>query len=170
MSLFFEVETGTGSATATSFATVAQARQYNDNIGKPYATSDTDAKIQGYLNAASIYINTSYRFKGVPRFVNTQALQWPRILVNQLGTVWNYMAYRIIKQDEIPHEVIEATCYLAYEAKRGSLITVDEGVIQRSFGPVSSTFSKGEGNKNYPYINRLFRFLVTSSVGMSRVN
>jgi hypothetical protein len=171
MSMVFEVEIGNGSQTATSYATVAQWKQENDNMGVAYADSDT--KIQSYLNQATVYIDNNYKFKGFPRNntpTNMQALQWPRIMVNQLGENMKFMAFRQILNNEIPREIIKATIYLANEAKNGSLIVTDTGVKDESIGPLRTSYSRFAGFKRYPFVEQLFRYMITSGTTVMRVN
>ncbi len=168
MSIQFVVETGTASATGTSYATVAQYQQFWLNRG--VTITDTEAQIQGYLNQATQFIDTNYKFRGDKRYVTTQPLEWPRILANPFGESWNFLAFRMIAVDEIPVEVIKATCYLAYEAKQGLLFLANEKVRSRSYGPVSTSYSTHEGDRSYPFVDSLFRYLVSSETEIVRVN
>jgi hypothetical protein len=165
----FIVEDGTGLSNSTSYASISNFKQYWVNRG--IVVTDTDDQIKAYLNSATEYMDITYRFKGNPRFVNTQVLQWPRILVNQMGVPWAYMQNRLIAINEIPREIIDSCCYLAYEAKQGSLNLIDEGVKIRSIGPMSTIYNHNENYKSYPYVDKLLgMFLITSGMKIIRVN
>jgi hypothetical protein len=173
MAIQFVVEDGTGKADATSYATVAQFKQYCDNNGIDY-TNDADTAIEVYLNQATKYIDMRYKFMGFPTkntSGNLQSLQWPRTLVNTLGETWRFAAFRNILSTEVPREVLEATCYLATEAKCGPLMKPNEHITQRSFGgAVHTVYGRYEGFKSYPYVNQLFRYLQTPTIEINRVN
>lgn len=154
----FVVETGTGSSTATSYATVDQYKQYWANRGT--TISDTTATIQGRLNAATEYIDISFTFRG-EKYTDDQALEWPRYgIVDYAGNVE-------IDDCIIPQKLIDATCYLAAQIANGALIPVDEGIRSETFGPVSKTYS---GQKSFPMADKLLRQLIVSGNTMVRVN
>ena len=62
MTIQFEIETGAGSETATSYATVDQFKQYWQNRG--VAISDNDIVIQAHLNVGAEYLDLNNRYIG----------------------------------------------------------------------------------------------------------
>lgn len=161
MSISFVVETGTGSATATSYATVAQFRQYWINRGVSH--DDNDPQIQGYLNSATEYIDITFTFRG-EKTSTTQALEWPRHGLS------NYEGYSEYDSNEIPQRIIDAVCYMAAQAKAGDLNPIDEGIKSESYGPVSKAYAKTSGQRTFPACEKLLRNLIVSGNQLVRVN
>jgi len=160
MSIQFTVETGTGASTSTSYATVAQFKQYWENRGTTFSESDTI--IEAWLNQATEYIDINYKFEGEVVY-STQALEWPR--------VWTIGKMNIaIDSDTVPTEIINATCYLARQVKDGDLNSVDDGVKSISYGPVSKTYLKGSNSTEYPAVRKLLRCFLISGNQLQRVN
>ena len=108
----FVVETGSGSATANSYISLADADDYVDNYlrNKSAWTGLTDGLKQQYLREATQALDGIYgaRWRGY-RFSDTQALDWPRTsAVTSDG--W------IVSQTEIPEAIKRATVELAWRA------------------------------------------------------
>jgi len=105
------VETGTGSATADSYISEADAITYLDNHAASGSsnvfTAAATAAAEIALRNATRTIDSMFglRFKGA-RLLGTQALQWPRVAV---VTNDNYA----IDSDAVPALVKNATCELA---------------------------------------------------------
>ena len=161
MTIQFEIETGAGSETATSYATVDQFKQYWQNRG--VAISDNDIVIQAHLNVGAEYLDLNNRYIGCKTDAD-QRREWPRCLDNQ--SVYNNLIY----SNEIPSEIIDASCYLAYQNKINNLWPIDEGVSSRSLGPVSTNYKRFEGFKSFPYIDTLLSKYLSSMPGIIRVN
>lgn len=78
MAVNFVVETGSGSATATAYLTIAQLKQYWDNYGYSYSNVP-DGTFQQKINKATEILDSQYTtlWPG-KRKSETQALDWPR--------------------------------------------------------------------------------------------
>lgn len=111
------VETGTGSATAESYVSVADCEAYAAARGLTF-TASPDAEAQAALRRATAWIDATYRarFPGTKLNGRDQALEWPR----EDGEDVNGDA---IAEDEVPVEIINATCEAAVRelASPGSL-------------------------------------------------
>lgn len=144
----FEVESGTGSASATSYASPDEFRQYWINRGVDH-TSKTDAQIMAWLNMAAQYIDGNYQFRGEP--VNTaQALAFPRFNL-YLDSISDYAA-----SDSVPKAVKHAACYLAAKCESEDINdVVDEGISSQSIGPMSKTYEHGESFREYKAAKQL---------------
>lgn len=93
------VETGTGSSTSESYASIVNYTSYLSKYGYD-ADAGTDAEIEGALRRAMSYIE-AFKFYG-SRTTNTQSLSFPRYNVDIDGMT--------IDSDEIPTGLINATC------------------------------------------------------------
>jgi hypothetical protein len=157
MTIQFVVETGTGGTTSTSYATVAQFKQYWENRGVTY--SDADATIEAWLNMATAFID-GYNFEGNPLSQN-QALEWPRYdVTDKLGYVIT----------GIPTALINAVCYMAAEAKKGPLDQPGEGVKSVTYGPVSKSYSRTQGDKEYKAVEKMLKYFLVTGNQLVRVN
>ena len=152
----FIVEDGTSKTDATSYATVAQYRQYWENRGEDYSATGKD-DIESRLNIATEYIDSKYQFEGSVSS-SLQSLQWPRT-----GAV-DRNGYAIISTT-IPQKLIDAVCYMA--AQDDINVFVD-GVTSVSYGPVSKTFS-GQGKK-FPVCDNLLKDIIMQGNRLARVN
>jgi hypothetical protein len=160
MSINFVQETGTGSSTSTSYASVAQYKQYWLDRGT--LITDPDDSIKAYLNQATEYIDSKYVFMG--EVINLeQSLSFPRVGVMTKNRV-------IVDSDTVPKEVINATCYLGAEAKKNNLNRIDENVKSLSYGPVSKTFSMSADSISFPVVDRYLSAFTISGTSMVRVN
>jgi hypothetical protein len=139
------VETGTGSATAESFASVADADAYHTKFGNAGWAGTTGEK-EIALRRATRFIESSYstRWTGERR-TSAQALSWPR----RWADTFDGFA---INTDVVPVQVRDAVCEIALSALAGDVLTdqlpdtsgsvVSESV---SVGPisVSTTYAGG---------------------------
>jgi len=156
----FEVETGTGSETATSYATVAQYKSYWADRGT--TITDSDEAIQGYLNLATEFLDANYNFQGDVS-TNTQALYWPRFNC--------YTKYgHLLSANVIPNEVINSVCYLGAQAKDGKLNIIERGIKSESFGPVSKTYARSSTSFGFDYIESQLKNYLVYGNGLQRVN
>lgn len=162
----FVVEDGTSKTDATSYATVAQYRQYWLNKGT--IITDTTEQIQGYLNAATEYLDITYDFEGQKTDID-QALEWPRYGVTDRYNYTNVQGYPI-DTDVVPQQIIDATCYLAAQQKEESLNIVDDGVKAESYGGVSKTYNSSSSSKKYPAVDKLVKWFILQGNRMMRVN
>lgn len=162
MAIEFVQEDGTGKSDATSYASLAQFRQYWLNRGVDY-TSTSDDSIKAYLNSATEYIDTSYVYKG-SETNDDQALDWPRYYVEKENKRTYY------EDDEIPIEIINATCYLAAKVSDGELSPVASDLRSVSYGPVSKSYSGSSTTKKYPVVDKLLTYLIIQGSELMRVN
>ena len=111
-----EVETGAGSATGESYASVSDVDTFQSNRGVTlWATLSTAEKEQA-LRRATQYMEQMYRLRWVGRrFLSAQSLSWPRIDARRADYPDNFGT------DEIPTEVVSACCELAFKAAFGDL-------------------------------------------------
>lgn len=132
------VETGSGSATADSYITLADAETMVAAMGWTWA--GIDAVKETYLRQAAFYIDSHYKFTGT-KGSTTQALVWPRADVVD----WESVA---VGTTTIPAAVKRAQVYLAVAAYSGTLETDRSGqrVKSESVGPIRSEyFDDGAG-------------------------
>jgi len=137
------VEDGTGLSTAESYASVATIAAYALASGKLFVP-DTEAQGEAAARVATRYLDRTYRtlYSGMRVRRRDQALEWPR--------TGAYAGVDPIKFDEIPRELVEATCEAAIRerASPGSLspdTRVGGGVKSVTAGEVSVTFADGAG-------------------------
>ena len=116
MALVFVVEDGTGLSTATSFLSIADMKQYWDNMGYDYSSLES-ATIKQYLNLAAKALDGQYgsRWPGL-RGTISQGLLWPRI-----GAC--YYDRSTISSSVVPDEVEDAIAELAYIISTGTAVT-----------------------------------------------
>lgn len=157
MAVEFVVETGAGLATATSYLSVADFRQFWENRGVSYNdVTYPDATVQGWLNLGTEYIDNSYKFYGCPTTPETQALQWPRT-----GTRDNKK--NLISDTTIPKQLTDALCWIAravVSTPDKELSTkVGDGIKSRKVGPVAVTYRDGY-EKDYQTATNLLNGLI----------
>lgn len=156
----FEVETGIGSDTATSYASVANYAAYWLDRGVTIA--DSDATVQAWLNIATEYIDNTYTFAGNVA-TQDQALEWPRYGVyDKFG--------REILSNTIPSAIVKAACYLARQASTTELNKVNSNLKSITYGPVSKTYSSNSSATSYPYIDTLLKYYLVYGNKLQRVN
>ena len=170
MTIEFIVEDGTSKENSTSYATVEEYRQYWLNRGVDYSVSSTateaeetaaDELIEGYLNAATEWIDMSYNFVGAPSD-SDQASEWPRYAVyDKSGD--------LIDSDVIPDNLISAVCYMAAQVSDG-INQIDTGVSAETYGKISKTYSGSSGIKSYPVADKLLRLYLSTGNKLMRVN
>lgn len=115
------VETGSGSASSESYASVADVDVYQSNRGVTlWATLSTAEKEQA-LRRATTYMEQVYRlrWKGLRTSI-PQALSWPRYLAERVD-VGYYAPAGYYETNVVPSEVVAACCELAFKAAFGDL-------------------------------------------------
>jgi hypothetical protein len=171
------VEDGTGLPNAESYASVAQFRAYNTARGRELAL--TDGEIEALLRRATDYLQQTYygRWAGY-RNREVQALDWPRSYVPRDPSVTYPTESQITAEldtyyypfNELPKQLVDATCELAFKANGADLIKdVDRVARRESVGPLSVEY---ETNRTpitlYPSIDMaLARLLLRAGTGLN---
>lgn len=131
-----EIETGTGNASAESYATVAEFDAYMTRRGLSL-TTDTDANKEKLLVLASDYIEgMAIQLQGTKSDYRN-ALQFPRY------DVWLFDHY--VDSDEIPQRLKDAQCQLAYDMEANDAFPVGggESIIREKVGPIETEYKSG---------------------------
>ncbi len=152
MGITFVVEDGTGLLTANSYAAVADADAYHTDRGNDAWTAGVTSNKETALVRATMYLDKKYsgRWVGYPALRRLQGLQWPRVgayiytpvysvAIGHYGTghygpVYGNFGYDYLPINQIPKEVIQATCEAALRelVAPGSLMPdVTYGSIKR---------------------------------------
>lgn len=109
------VETGTGSASSDTYASLAAASAYATAHGLTFAISGADeVPAEQALRRATVWLDASYRtrFPGYRVNGRSQALEWPRY------DAWDAeVPPNSIASTEIPIEIINATIEAAVREK-----------------------------------------------------
>lgn len=171
------VENGTGLADAESYASVAQFRAYNAARGRDFVLSD--GEIEALLRRATDYLQQTYygRWAGY-RNRELQALDWPRSYVPRDPSVTYPNETQLTAENdlyfypfnELPRQLVEATCELAFKANGADLIgDVDRVAKRETVGPITVEY---ETNRTpitiYPAIDMMLsRFLVRAGTGLN---
>ena len=138
------VETGSGSSTAESYISVADADTYHINHGNAtWATLTTTVKEQ-LLRKATDYMVAVYRLKWDGyRYINTQALDWPRIYVpvRDICSVNAFPQY--VDFDVVPAQVKNGCAELALKANSETLLSdQSQNVVREKVGPIEVEYDK----------------------------
>lgn len=135
-----------GSASADSYASLAQALAYHAAMGNAAWASSSDPLREPALRRATAWVDSTYRdrWPGLRLYARAQALDWPR------GGVTDAEGYAV-DSATIPAEIINATCEAALRelAVPGSLApdyVAAESVKSATAGPVSVTFAGNTGS------------------------
>ena len=143
------VETGTGSATAESYITVADANTRQTAFGVT-AWTGTDAAKEAALRRATAFMEQRYRqqWQG-SRLLSTQALSWPR----DGATVDGYA----IDNDIVPDDVANACADLAVAALSDTFNEAQtRGIIREKIGPLETEYDAfSSQTKRYPAIDQM---------------
>ena len=158
----FVVETGSGSSTATAYATVAFFREFCGVEGFDISLYN-DTKIEFALQRATRHIDTHFAFVGY-RLLATQRLEWPR-------TAAYYQDGRSALN--VPLEVQEACCFYAYRSLTARLtpdpVYSEDGARVRrrrtTVGPVTEDIEYAADGalatmRQYPEADRRMKELV----------
>lgn len=162
MALQFIIEDGTGKTDSTSYADVADFRQYFENKGTTF--TETDDEIKPWLNEATEYADNNYRWGGT-KFSSTQALKIPR-------SDWYDCDGEDISSS-VPIQLKKGVYELAYSRKGAQSISVggstDNTVKSKSMGPARveyrSSTSANNGTITYPKADAWFKCLGMAPVG-----
>jgi hypothetical protein len=167
------VETGTGSSTSESFASVADADLYHSNRGNSaWAAIASTALKEAALRKATDYMEQTYRLRWLGYRVSiTQALSWPRDEVQRQDfTFLNQYSY--YPNNEVPTEVKNACAELALKASSGALLAdLTQGVKRKKVDVLEIEYDQySPQTKRYVAIDRLLApFLSGSSASHSVV-
>lgn len=114
MSVQFVLEDGTGLSNSTAYLSVAELKQYWDNVGYSYG-SVTEMQLEQKINKATEVIEAAYGslWPGY-RYSETQALGWPRSDATYIDTTE-------IAEDVVPVEVKKATSEYVYASLIGGV-------------------------------------------------
>lgn len=162
MAVEFEVETGTASATGTSYTSVADFLQYWENRDSTIHTAlsalSTDNQNR-LLNRATAHIDNNYDFQGRVKS-SSQALSFPRVDIYDKN---NYA----VSSSTIPEDLQNAVSEIARELYRvdtenGEYTNANQqgqGIKSKSIGVMSITYAgnaQGNGStfKDYPEATR----------------
>lgn len=129
-------ETGSGTAGANTYATVAELRVFAEARGQtvPQASADCEAML---IRAMDYLLGFESRWKGC-RVKKDQPLAWPRVGACQHGYPIDY--------DTIPQELKNAQMALAIEAKAADLLPTRTpekpgGIKRDTIGPLTQEFA-----------------------------
>jgi hypothetical protein len=166
------VETGTGSATAESYISVADATTYHANRGNSPWALLTTAQMEESLRRATDYMEQVYRMRWLGyRVTITQALSWPRDEVQRLDlTLLNQYSY--YENNAVPPEVKNACAELALKAASAELLPdLTQGVVMERVDVLQIEYDKySPQSPRYTAIDRLLApFLSGSSVSRTVV-
>jgi hypothetical protein len=136
------VEDGTGIEGAESYITVDQAIDYAAAHGLSFPDTTSDDDGEAACRRATAWVDATYRsrFPGYRTNRREQALEWPRAYAYDAMCPPN-----LIPSDEVPSEVIKATCEAAVRelASPGSLspdYVPSQSVKQETVGPITTVF------------------------------
>lgn len=131
-----EVETGTGSSIAESFASVAQADTRMAAHGYTNWSDLTTTEKEQALRRATAHMEGAYRnrWKGT-RLLRAQALSWPRYGAWVDGFD--------IPSTEVPDEVVNACIDLAFRAAAGELAPDQtRTIVREKVGPLETEYDR----------------------------
>ena len=138
------VEDGSGKSNAESYISVADADTYHSNRGNTDWAALTTSEKERLLRIATDYMVAVYRLRWDGyRYVNTQALDWPRIYVpvRDICSVNAYPEY--VDFDVVPTQVKNACAELALKANTETLLDdLSQGTIREKVGPIEVEYDK----------------------------
>lgn len=145
MAITFNVETGTGSSTSTSYITVVELDQLMTDAGLTL-TLTTDAEKQAALNRMTEILDSFALWPGY-RYNDDQALEWPR------GDAY-YNDGIDISYNVIPKEIKKALAYFVYYSNAGTdVVPVREGAaVKAETNEVTGAVSE---SKQYWYASKI---------------
>ena len=165
------VEDGTGKADANSFASYDDFLSFwaQDNIDyslpvdpEEATTSPSENAVKSALIQATEYIN-DMNFFGAKR-LSSQSLSFPRVNLRVHGSSYTYPTY--MPSNEVPSNIVKATCYLAGLIIQGTdILAPAQNVASISTSGVGSvTYSDGNGKVKYPRLDKLVSPFIDPSV------
>lgn len=166
------VEDGTGKSNAESYISVADADAYHSNRGNAsWATLTTGVKEQ-LLRKATDYMVAVYRLKWDGyRYVNTQALDWPRIYVpvRDICSVNAFPQY--VDFDVVPAQIKDACAELALKGNSETLLSdQSQNVVREKVGPIEVEYDKYSPQyKRYLQIDNLLSIYFGSTANQVKL-
>ena len=138
------VETGQGLPNSESYISVADADTYHSNRGNTDWAALTTGEKERLLRIATDYMVAVYRLRWDGyRYVNTQALDWPRIYVpiRDICSVNAYPEY--VDFDIVPTQVKNACAEFALKANSETLLEDQaQQTIREKVGPIEVEYDK----------------------------
>lgn len=166
------VEDGTGLANAESYISITDADTYHDNRGNTAWADLTTAQKERLLRIATDYMMAVYRLRWDGyRYVNTQALDWPRIYVpvRDICSVNAYPEY--VDFDIVPQQVKNACAELAYKANTETLLAdQSQNVVREKVGPIEVEYDKYSPQfKRYTQVDNSLSIYFSSSANQVKL-
>ena len=166
------VEDGTGKSNAESYISVADADTYHSNRDNTDWAALTTAEKERLLRIATDYMVAVYRLRWDGyRYVNTQALDWPRIYVpvRDICSVNAYPEY--VDFDVVPVQVKNACAELALKANNETLLADQtQSVIREKVGPIEVEYDKFSPQfKRYLQIDAMLNIYFASSANQVKL-
>jgi len=156
MAFTFTLEDGTGVTGANAYVSLADVKQYWDNMVYDYS-GFTDEQLQQYIVKATRNIDMIYGAKFVgTKYSSTQGLMWPRTDAYDMDDFY---------QSGVPDVVEYATAEAAYLVSQGTSFlsdTADAGVkldkVKVDVIEVEQEYSASSPvDKQFPVINALIK-------------
>lgn len=151
-----------GSASAESYASVAQATARHLALGNDTWATISNQLMEEALRRATVFMTQSYRSRWIGiRATSTQALEWPRYS----ACVDGYP----IAVDIVPTDIINACCDLALKAAAGDLAPDLERAVKREkIGPIETEYETYSSQvTSYRSINMALAPYLKGSSGMA---
>lgn len=138
------VETGTGSASSESYASVAEADTYHGNRGNTLWVALLEVEKEQALRRATAFMTQVYRMRWTGyRMSDVQALDWPRAYVPVPDIVGIYRGTAFIPGNIVPSVVRDACIELANYAASGDLNPPStQNVVSKEVGPIKVVYDK----------------------------
>lgn len=171
MAATFVVETGSGSASANSLCSVADADQYHENYGNPaswFALSQLDKEKALRIGTQGLLAIFKGCWKGFKKY-STQSLDWPRCNVVDDD-------YFAVPDTSIPQPIIHAVAILALSSLTETLVPdiAKPGAIKKKrtkTGPVEQEIEYTSGlrsTKVYSLVGSLVSQYIHSGTTIER--
>lgn len=154
------VETGTGSATADTWVSVAETDTYHSDLGQdgwaaPGGASSSTEQKEEALRRAARFLSDSFKWKGYPVEGRDQNLAWPRFYVADDEDYG-------IESDEIPIEIKRAQMEIALIeiVTPGSMnpsVILSERVKREKVGPLEVEYlaSRMDAHADRPQVTKV---------------
>lgn len=166
------VEDGSGVAGAESLCSVATADTYHSNRSNAAWALLTIAVKESSLRKATDYMVQVYsmQWKGY-RVSSTQALDWPRDVVDLPANMSSGASYYYVPNDEVPQAVQFACAELALKASTDDLLAdLDQQVRSETIGPISTEYDNTSPQyKRYSAVYAMLKPYLVGGSGMMRL-